>query len=205
MEGESSAESSSDSSSGSSNSSTSSTSSDECRPSPAKKVKKTKVKKSAPHKKLAKKAAKKGDCKSEKTILELAEQAMRIESEAVGKEMEKELIRIGKLFAKWKENDVEEENIQLFAAKVLNELKKLDILCAVDTAIFKNEIGRVRLLGMEVEPMDSQKGFNRLELKNRAESLLEKVIDTENARLDQTKEGTAWNVRSLESINPVDG
>ena len=149
---------------------------------------------------MAKKAAKKGDCKSEKTILELAEEAMRIESEVVGDEMEKELIRIGHLLSKWKEYDVEEDNIQRFAAKFLNQLKKLDILCAVDTAIFKNEIGRVRLLAMDVSPMDSQKGLNRQELKDRSDSLLKLVIDTEEARLDQTREGTAWNVRDVTSI-----
>ena len=154
---------------------------------------------------MAKKAAKKGDCKSEKTILELAEEAMKIESEKVGKEMEKELSRFRKLFAKWKENDVEEDNIQLFAAGILKELKELNILCSVDTAIFKNEIGRVRLLGMDIEPMDSQKGLNRVELKERADSLLGKVIDTENARLDQTREGTAWNVRDLKSTTIIDG
>ena len=132
--------------------------------------------------------------------MELAEEAMKLESEAVGEEMEKELKHFEKLLMKWKENDVEEDNIQLFAARFLNKLKELDILCAVDTAIFKNEIGRVRLLGMDIMPMDSQKGLNRQELKERSDSLVKMVIDTENARLNQTREGTAWNVQSSTSM-----
>ena len=47
--------------------------------------------------------------------------------------------------------------------------------------------------------MDSQNGLNRQQLKDRSDSLLKLVIDTEKDRLDQTKEGTAWNVRSLEN------
>ena len=137
--------------------------------------------------------------------MELAEEAMRLESEAVGKEMEDELTRMDKLLVKWKENDVGEEDIQMFAARYLDKLKKMDILCAVDTAIFKNEIGRVRLLGMDISPMDSQTGLNRQELKDRSDSLLKLVIDTEKARLDQTREGTAWNVHEATSIQRNEG
>ena len=179
-----------------------SSSSEDCEPAPAKKAKKAKVspkkkmvkKATAPQKKLAKKAAKKGDRKSDKTIMELANEAMKIHSEKVGQEMEKQLSTLENLFAKWKEEDVDEGDLQRFAARILKALKTLDILCAVDTAIFKKEIGRIRLLEMEISSMDSETGLNRQELKDASTRLLSMVVDTENGRLDQTREGTAWNV-----------
>ena len=183
-------ESSTESSSCSSSSSSSSSSDEECRPAPMKKLKKTPKK--SPQKKLAKNAAKKGDCKSEKTILELAEEAMRIESEAVGKEMEENLVKFQQLLIKWKENDVEEENIQRFAARFLGQLKTLDILCAVDTAIFKKEIGVIRLLEMDITSMDSS--MDRPRLNERSNQLLSMVVDTDRNQLDQTREGTAWTL-----------
>ena len=197
MAGKSDSESSSDSTSTSSETSSSSSEA-ECQPAPAKKVKKSQKKKMAPQKKLAKKAAKKGDRKSEKSILELANEAMRIESEKVGQEMETELIRLDGLLEDWKNKDVEEENVQRFAAKFLNKLKKFDILCSVDTAIFKNEIGRVRLLDMDISPINSQAALNRQELKDRSDSLLKLVVDAQGNHLDQTREGTSWNVREFE-------
>ena len=156
-----------------------------------------KPKKKKSVKKLAKKAAKKGDERSEKSIMELAKQAMRIESEAVGAEMETELVRIEELISKWMADDVEEENIQRFAARILNKLKEVDVLCAVDHAIFKREIGVVRLLEMDLNENASDTLLDMAVNKDRADKLLSLVVGQEEMnRLDQTKQGTAWVINS---------
>ena len=41
--------------------------------------------------------------------MELANEALKIHSEKVGKEMEKHLSMLEKMFAKWKNDDVEED------------------------------------------------------------------------------------------------
>ena len=156
---------------------------------------KSKKKKSPSKKTLAKTAAKKGDDKSEKTIMELAEEAMRIESEAVGNEMEETVNLVENLFKKWMEMDVEEENIQRFAARILKSLQKFDIICSVDQAIFKREIGVVRLLEMELD--DDVSAEDLQPVKERADKLLSLVVNPDDMeRLDQTKQGTAWVVKS---------
>ena len=133
--------------------------------------------------------------------MELANEALKIDSEKVGQEMENQLSHLEDLFAKWKNQDVEEENLQRFAARILKALKTLDILCAVDTAIFKKEIGRIRLLEMEISSMDSETGLNRQELKDAATRLLSLVVDTEDCRFDQTRQGTAWNDKEVTKEN----
>ena len=156
---------------------------------------KSKKKKTPAKKILAQKAAKKGDDMGEKTILQLAEEAMKIDSEAVGKEMEDTIELIGDLFKKWMEKDVEEENIQRFAARILKKLQTFDIMCAVDSAIFKKEIGVVRLLEMELDDNMSEEDLGLA--KQRADRLLSLVVDPDDmAKLDQTRQGTAWMVKS---------
>lgn len=192
-------ESSTDSSSGGSSStitSASSSSEEECKPTPAKKARKA-IKKRKPQKALAKKAAKRGDRKSEKSMQKHAEKAAVIDSEKFGDEMETELTRFGTVVEEWKKKGVEEENIQRFAARTLIQLQKLDVFCAVDTAIFKKEIDHVRLLELECGPINSDSGLSRSELKNRSNKLLSIVANTEN--LDQTKEGTAWTSKEVMS------
>ena len=200
-------ESSTDSSSGGSSStitSASSSSEEECKPTPAKKAKKV-VKKKArkPHKALAKKAAKRGDRKSDKSMQQQAEKAVVIDSEKLGDEMESELTRFGTVVEEWQRKGVEEENIQRFAARTLIQLQKLDVFCAVDTAIFKKEIGHVRLLELECGPVNSDSGLDRSKLKERANELLSIVANTEN--LDQTREGTAWTSKEAMSTSKYAG
>ena len=70
----------------------------------------------------------------------------------------------------------------------------MNVLCAVDTAIFKQEIDRVRLLELDVFSANSDSALDRPRLNARSNALLSLVIDTDRAALDQTREGTAWLV-----------
>ena len=158
-----------------------------------------------PQKKLAKKAAKKGDRKSDKSAVEMANEALKIKSDAVGDEMEKMIVKVGNLMREWQSKGVEEENLQRFAARFLAQLKSANILCAVDTAIFKQEIGYVRLLEMELSSMNSDTELNRQGLKERANELVSMVIDTDKVPLDQTKEGTAWILKENMSTTEATG
>ena len=145
-----------------------------------------------PQKKLARKAAKKGAQCSDRSAIRRAEKALKIESEVVGTEMELLLTHAENEMKKWKSKGVEEENLQRFAARFLAGLKQMNILCAVDTAIFKQEIGHVRLLELEIDSMNSSSVLDRPRMRERANELVSMVIDTEKVPLDQTKEGTAW-------------
>ena len=98
-------------------------------------------------------------------------------------------------------NDVEEGCIQRFAARMLDILKTMGILCAVDTAIFKKEIGYVRLLEADITSFGSQSEVGRALLKDRVNDLLSMVIDRRENTLDQTKEGTAWILKTVSSEN----
>ena len=109
------------------------------------------------------------------------------------------------LIKKWKEAGVEEENIQRFAARILGQLKHVDVLVGVDTAIFKKEIGYVRLLEVEISSMDSRRSSDRSKLKERTNELVSLVIDTDKVPLDQTREGTAWTLRTNMSTSDIPG
>ena len=84
-----------------------------------------------PNKILAKQARKKGDKKSEKSLMEQKKEAEKITSEKVGSEMESELQRLEKKIKIWKEKGVEKENIQRFAGRVMKLIKELNIIVAL--------------------------------------------------------------------------
>lgn len=166
-------------------------------PAPSKKVKKSKKKKSTqkPAKKLAKQAKKKGDKKSKRSILEHIKEAQKITSDAVGPEMEKELCRLEAKMENWDKKEVERSSLQRFAARILAFIKERGIICAVDHAIFEQEIGRIHLLEMDmVNTLNKTNDKTSAEAaRNRANELLLKVFDSgANERLERTLQGTTW-------------
>ena len=162
-------------------------------PVPKKKAKK--MKKNKPAKKLAKQAKKKGDRKSNRSIMEHIKEAQKVTSDAVGPEMEKELRRIESKMLAWEKKEVETEALQRFAARILAFIKEQGIICSVDHAIFQQEIGRIHLLEMDmVNTLNTTNDKTSLEgARNRANELLLKVFDSgANDRLERTLQGTTW-------------
>ena len=145
---------------------------------------------------LAKKAAKKGVNKSERSILKQQQEAKKIESEMVP-QMEAELVKIENHLKIWKEKKVEDHALQRFVARILAKVKDLNIIGMVDHAIFKQEMGSIHLLEMELvdttnnDTINSEREHGRV----KANELLSKIVDiSAMSRLNQTKAGTAWLV-----------
>ena len=155
-------------------------------------------KKLKPNQLLAKKAAKKNDKKSKRSILEHVEIAQQVTSEKVGSEMEKELQRLEKKIAVWKEKDVEIHSVQRFVARIMKKVTSLNIVVGCDHAIFVQEMGLVRLLEMDLSgTMDRYpEGVNLQVMRNRANELFHLTFDSNiDSRLEQTRNGTAWLMR----------
>ena len=173
----------------------SSSSSDEEGPAPAKKAKCLK-----PNVELAKLAAKKGDEVTSKQAKKLKKRARRADSEKVPN-VEEELRRFEKLVEVWKKNEVEDHVIQRLVARMFRLLRKLNYIPCVDYALFKKEIGYLRLVEMDMAgTLDVSGPTNRDKIKATAGKLLEQVVDGELAeRLQQTWEGNAWILRSKSS------
>ena len=162
-------------------------------PTPSKKVKKNK--KNSQVKKLAKQAKKKGDRKSGRSILKHVKEARKVTSDAVGEEMEKELTRMEKLMKEWEKKKVEPYALQRFAARVLAFVKEQGIICAVDHAVFQQEIGRIHILEMDmVDTLNKTNDKTTLEAaRERANQLLLTVFDSAaNERLERSLQGTTW-------------
>lgn len=148
-----------------------------------------------PAKKLAKQARKKGDKKSSRSILKHVEEARKVDSEAIGDEMEKELSRMEKLMLEWEKKKVEPYALQRFAARILAFVKEQGIICAVDHAVFQQEIGRIHILEMDmVDTLDKTNDKTSLEAaRERANQLLLTVFDSgANDRLERSLQGTTW-------------
>ena len=163
------------------------------------------MKKNKPAKKLAKQAKKKGDRKSNRSIMEHIKEAQKVTSDAVGPEMEKELGRIEAKMLAWEKKDVEKESLQRFAARILAFIKEQGIVCSVDHAIFQQEIGRIHLLEMDmVNTLDRTNDKTSLEAaRGKANELLLKVFDSgANDRLERTLQGTTWLYGGENDVTP---
>ena len=151
--------------------------------------------KSKPARKLAKLAAKRNDKKSDRSIREHIKEARKVTSDAVGPEMEKELQRMESKLESWDKKKVELHSMQRFAARLLSKFKEMGIVCAVDHAIFQQEIGRIHLLEMDmVGSLDKTNDKTSLEkARQRANELLHLVFDSgAKERLERTLQGTTW-------------
>ena len=194
---------SSDSDSSSEFSSSSGSDSDE--PGPSKKAKcqdEEKVKKSPPpHKVLAKLAAKKGDNESTAQLKKNKKRAREIKSEKAP-DMEEMTKEFEKCLQVWKKKGVEDHAVVRMVGRVLAQLKNLGFMVSVDHAVFKKEIGVIRLMEMDIEgTLNSSGPTNREEIKRRAGDLFDQVVDGDCAnRLQRTWEGNAWILRE-DSIN----
>ena len=147
-----------------------------------------------PKKVLAKLARKKGDKKSERSILEHVKKAEEVVSEKVGMKMEKELQRIESRITEWVEKGVELEAVQRFVARIMKKVKDLNVYVACDHAIFVKEVGVVRLLEMDLVGTLNESGpvnFNKMQ--GRSNELFHLAIDTAGVkRLERSWNGTAW-------------
>lgn len=179
------------SSSSESSSDSTSSSSDEAGPAPAKKAKCPK-----PNVQLAKLAAKKGDDLSPSKAKAMKKKARKAESEKVP-DVEEELQKIEKLIKNWKKNGVEDHVVQRFVARIFRQLRILDFIPSVDHALFKKEIGYLRLVEMDMAGSLEVSGPTNLEkIKKTAGKLINQVVDGDLAeRLQRTWEGNAWILR----------
>ena len=147
-----------------------------------------------PKKALAKLARKKGDKKSERSILEHVKEAEKVVSEKVGNKIEKELVRIESRMTEWVEKGVELEAVQRFVGRIMKKTKELNIFVSCDHAVFTKEVGVVRLLEMDLVGTLNESGpvnFNKMQ--GRANELFHLAIDTAGAkRLERSWNGTAW-------------
>ena len=174
-------------------SSESSSSVDQFQPGPAKKAKVLKPKKA-----LAKLAKKKGDKKSEKSILKHVKEAEKVTSEKVGPEMEKELVRIEKNMTKWQKKGVEKEALQRFIGRIMRYSKQSDIFVSCDHAVFLNEMGLISLVEMDLTGTLNETGpVTPEQARVRSNRLLSLIIDQNvRERIQQTWDGMAWMDRS---------
>ena len=170
-------------------------------PVPAKKVKGNKKK---PAKELAKLARKKNDKKSKRSILKHVKEAEKVTSDAVGSEMDEELVRIEGKIDDWMARNVEQHAMQRFAARFLKFIKKTGVVGAVDHAVFLHEIGRIHLLEMDmVGSLDKTNDKTNLEMaRAKANELLHKVFDSgASDRLERSLQGTTWRYPAQEEMD----
>lgn len=151
-----------------------------------------------PKKELAKLAKKKGDKNSEKSLMEKMKKAEKVTSAKVGPEMEKELKRLEKKMAEWKEKGVETEALQRFVGRVMKQAKGLNVIVACDHAVFRQEVGLITILEMDLVGTLDESGPIDLETaKSRANHLFSLIIDSDvSNRIERTWDGMAWRIKS---------
>ena len=163
---------------------------------PAKKAKGLPKKKKpvAPKKKLAKKAAKKGVEKSKNEILEHIQKAEKIDSKNVGEDMDKCVKAIEGAIEEWHIQGVEDFALQRFSARILRKLKDLNVLVAVDHAVFKKELDFIHPLEMNITKEDNVT-LSRTVVLQRTENLLKSVMVPEEGNvMESTMQGMAWKI-----------
>ena len=158
-----------------------------------------------PKKVLAKQAKKKGDKKSEKSLMDQMKEAEKITSAKVGPEMETELQRLEKKIAAWSKKGVEKDALQRFAGRVMKLIKELGIIVACDHAVFQKEVGLISLLEMDLVATLNESGPIDLEqARARANALFSLIVDSSVAeRIERTWDGMAWRIRSETGLDTV--
>ena len=133
---------------------------------------------------------------------------MALPETSVGTTLERELRRFDDLISECQMEGVEDHVIQRFAARLLQKLKRVNILVAVDHAIFKKENGFINVLEAEMaQDLNDSEGLSRKEVKRRMDHLLRTVVSRSlYEQLDDTMDGNAWtwptqSEQSM-SINP---
>ena len=86
---------------------------------------------------------------SSKQAKKLKKRARRADSDKVPN-VEEELQRFEKLVEIWKKNEVEDHVVQRLVARMFRLLRKLNYIPSVDYALFKQEIGYLRLIEMDM-------------------------------------------------------
>ena len=144
-------------------------------------------------------AKKKGDKKSEKSIIQHVEKAKKVTSAVVGSEIEKELVRIEKKMAIWKKKKVEPEAMQRFVGRIMFGAKSLNIIVSCDHAVYLKEMGLISLLELDLVGTLNDSGPVTPEVaRMKSNRLLSLVLDSQcRDRIQQTWDGMAWIDRSM--------
>ena len=138
-----------------------------------------------------------GDKKSDASVLRHVEEAEKIDSDAIGPIMEREVKRMEDNIMDWHLGGVEDHAVQRFCARIFKKLRSLGFLVSVDHAVFKQELDFINVMEMQVGTDDENgDGLSRTEINRRAEKMLHSVIDwgSINGRLVSDISGQSWQI-----------